>query len=124
MARIRSKDTRPERAVRRWLFAHGYRFRLHSPSLPGRPDIVIPRLKTVVEVRGCFWHRHAGCRLAYTPKSNRKFWLAKFEANVRRDKRSATALRRLGWSVLTIWECETASQRGLTRLLTKLRSRG
>lgn len=106
MSRIRGRDTAPEKLVRSVLHRSGYRFRLHSKKLPGRPDIVLPKHRTVVFVHGCFWHRHRGCRFAYTPKSRIAFWMAKFEGNVERDRRNARELRRLGWKFVTVWECE------------------
>ena len=106
MARIRGKDTGPERAVRSLVHGLGYRFRLHGPHLPGRPDLVLPRLRTAIFVHGCFCHRHRGCRHATTPTARRRFWLTKFERNVERDRRAAASLRRLGWSVITVWECQ------------------
>jgi DNA mismatch endonuclease (patch repair protein) len=106
MSRIRGKDTTPERAVRSMVHGLGYRFRLQGRDLPGRPDLVLPRLRTVIFVHGCFWHRHARCRYATTPATRRAFWLEKFERNVERDRRTAAALRRLGWSVITVWECQ------------------
>lgn len=107
MSRIRSRDTKPEVVVRSLLHSMGYRFRLHRRDLPGRPDIVLPKYKTVVFVHGCFWHRHADCRYAYNPKSRIDFWGEKFKENVGRDQRQTDELRRLGWTVITIWECET-----------------
>ena len=107
MSRIRSRDTKPEVVVRSLLHGMGYRFRLHRRDLPGRPDIVLPRYKTVVFVHGCFWHRHADCRYAYNPKSRIEFWEEKFKENVRRDQRQREELRNLDWRVVTIWECET-----------------
>lgn len=107
MSRIKSGDTKPERLVRSLLHRMGYRFRLHRKDLPGRPDIVLPRYRRVVLVHGCYWHRHPGCRLAYTPKSNLEFWQAKFNENVRRDERQNRQLSELGWRVVTVWECET-----------------
>ena len=106
MGRIRGKNTTPELRVRRKLHALGLRFRLHARELPGRPDIVLPRWKTVVFVHGCFWHRHEGCRLANTPKTRRAFWTNKFEMNVARDERNRSQLAR-DWRVIIIWECET-----------------
>lgn len=107
MSRIKSGNTKPERLVRSLLHRMGYRFRLHRKDLPGRPDIVLPKYRRVVLVHGCYWHRHPGCRLAYTPKSNREFWQAKFNENVRRDERQNRQLSELGWRVVTVWECET-----------------
>lgn len=108
MSRIRAKDTAPERIVRSLLHGMGYRFRLHRRDLPGTPDIVLPKHRTVILVHGCFWHRHAGCRFAYSPKSRKKFWRAKFEATVLRDKRNVRRLRAQGWKVHVVWECQVA----------------
>ena len=106
MSKIRGENTRPELVVRRLLHALGYRFRLHQHSLPGSPDIVFARVKRVIFVNGCFWHRH-NCGRAYNPKTRPKFWAEKFATNVARDRRDKLALRRGGWSVLVIWECQT-----------------
>ncbi len=106
MSRIRGKDTTPELQVRSIVHRLGYRFRLHAKDLPGSPDLVLPRLGTVIFVHGCFWHRHRGCRYATTPSTRQAFWQAKFDANVARDKRTTASLRRLGWSVITVWECQ------------------
>lgn len=106
MAAIRGKNTAPELAVRGILHAMGLRFRLHRKDLPGRPDIVLQRHRTVVFVHGCFWHRHEGCRYTTTPKTRLAFWQAKFDANVARDHRNRIALEEMGWRVLVVWECE------------------
>ena len=106
MSQIRGRDTAPEKQVRSVLHRAGYRFRLHSKRLLGHPDVVLPKYRTVVFVHGCFWHRHKGCRFAYAPKSRVAFWNAKFQSNVERDRRNARELRRLGWKVVTIWECD------------------
>jgi DNA mismatch endonuclease (patch repair protein) len=119
MAGICGKNTRPEMAVRKHLFAAGFRYRLHRRDLPGRPDIVLPRYKTVIFVHGCFWHRHAGCRFAATPATNAQFWREKLDGNVERDRRSARALRAAGWRVLRVWECRTGPQ-DLERLVASL----
>jgi len=101
----------------------GYRFRLHRSDLPGRPDIVLPRYRTVVFVHGCYWHRHPGCKYAYTPKSRTDFWKKKFRDNVRRDRRSRQELEVAGWTVLIVWECEAADMAALAdRLADQLRS--
>lgn len=105
MARIRSRDTKPELALRKALHALGLRYRLGS-KLPGKPDLVFPRHKAVVFVHGCFWHRHEGCKVATTPKSNTPFWTEKFERNVSRDQRVARELEAAGWRVFVAWECE------------------
>ena len=106
MSRIKGQNTKPELVVRSLLHRLGYRFRLHRTTLPGKPDIVLPRFKTVIFVHGCFWHRHKDCRFAYTPKSRTDFWLKKLESNVLRDIQVKSDLETLGWRVITIWECE------------------
>jgi DNA mismatch endonuclease (patch repair protein) len=106
MSRIRGKDTKPEKLMRSLLHRAGYRFRLHDPKLPGKPDIVLKKFKAVVFVNGCYWHRHPGCPKAYTPKTNTEFYQAKFDATVERDRRKANELREMGWRVITVWECE------------------
>jgi len=106
MSRIRGKDTKPEIAVRSMLHGLGYRFRLHRNDLPGRPDIVLPSRKTVVLVHGCYWHRHPGCRYAYSPKSRVDFWEKKFAENIARDRRNMDELQSIGWRALVVWECE------------------
>ncbi|TQN55376.1 DNA mismatch endonuclease Vsr [Agrobacterium tumefaciens] len=118
MARIGGKGTKPEMAVRRVAHELGYRFRLHRRDLPGRPDLVFPSRRIALFVHGCFWHRHAGCRLAYNPKSNVEFWQAKFKGNVARDARVLDELEGLGWRVAMIWECET---RDLNSICVKLK---
>ena len=117
MRRVRGKNTTPERAVRRVAHALGYRFRLHRRDLPGTPDLVFPRLRRAIFVHGCFWHRHEGCPRTTTPKTRAEYWREKFEQNMRRDRRNLAALRRLGWSVLVVWECQTFEQ---TELLARL----
>lgn len=106
MSRIRGKDSRPEMVVRRLVHAMGYRFRLHRRDLPGSPDLVFSRRKSVVFVHGCFWHRHPGCRMASTPKTRTDFWTEKFLRNIKRDAAATAALEAAGWRVLIIWECE------------------
>jgi DNA mismatch endonuclease, patch repair protein len=123
MSGIRGKHTKPELAVRKALFAAGFRYRLHPKGLPGRPDIALPALRSVVLVHGCFWHRHPRCRFAYSPKSNVRFWLDKFDSNVRRDKLARIALQKAGWRVFTVWECEV-NDAHLNRLVRELRKRG
>lgn len=105
MSRIRSKDTKPELAVRRALHALGLRFRLHVKTLPGRPDIVLRRLMLIVQVKGCFWHGHC-CLGGRVPQGNRQYWSEKIDGNRRRDQRNERRLRAQGWSVKTIWECQ------------------
>lgn len=120
MSRIRGKNTAPELLVRSILHRLGYRFRLHRRDLPGTPDIALPRYRTVVFVHGCFWHRHPGCRYAYTPKSRLDFWQSKFNGNVARDVHHRAALRKLGWRVATVWECELRDPKRLARRLQRL----
>jgi DNA mismatch endonuclease, patch repair protein len=117
MSRIPAKNTKPELTVRSMLHRSGYRFRLHVGELPGRPDIVLPKWKTIVFVNGCFWHRHKGCKFAYSPKTRQAFWQHKFRENVKRDARKALALAALGWRVETVWECELANPEKLFRRL-------
>lgn len=120
MAKIRGAHTQPERRVRSLLHSLGLRFRLHQAALPGRPDIVLRRHGTVVFVHGCFWHRHAACRGATTPKTNRGFWQRKFRANVRRDAGNQRDLRAAGWRVVVVWECELKSPERLAARLRRL----
>ena len=107
MSKVRSKDTRPEMAVRRLVHSSGYRYRLHRKDLPGKPDLVFPRHEKVIFVHGCFWHGHRGCPRAARPTSNMDFWNEKLDKNMERDRRNKQKLRRQGWEVLVIWECET-----------------
>lgn len=106
MAGIGGKNTKPEMVLRRALHAQGFRFRLHVASLPGRPDIVLPKHRAAILVHGCFWHRHAGCRFATIPATRPDFWSDKFRQNVLRDQRNWAALRDRGWRVATVWECD------------------
>lgn len=121
MSGIRSRNTRPELAVRRFIHGKGFRYRLQDRSLPGTPDLVLKGLKTVIFVNGCFWHGHtsSNCKLVATPKTHTEFWVNKISQNRKRDERNKRKLRRLGWHVLTIWECEIR-ENGLQRLLGKL----
>lgn len=106
MSRIRGANTKPELAVRSMLHRMGYRFRISNKTLPGRPDIVLPKYRAAIFVHGCFWHRHQGCKYAYTPKSRLDFWGPKFEGNVMRDKNNLSLLRKTGWLPIVVWECE------------------
>ncbi len=106
MSRIRGANTKPELAVRSMLHRMGYRFKISDKTLPGKPDIVLPKYRTVIFVHGCFWHRHPGCKFAYTPKSHLDFWLQKFEENVTRDKNNISLLEKADWLPITVWECE------------------
>ena len=122
MSRIKSKDTTPERIVRSFLHRNGFRFRLHVKDLPGKPDIVLPKYKTVIEIRGCYWHRHEGCKDAATPSSNTDFWQKKFSENIARDKRTEQELKALGWNVIVVWECEVIKNYFGVNLLMSLES--
>ena len=117
MSRIRGTDTKPEVLVRSMLHRAGYRFRKNVSTLPGKPDIVLPKYKTVIFVHGCFWHRHKGCKDATTPKSNKTFWKKKFERNVSNDRKHVRDLKKLGWKVVAVWECETRKSEKLLRRL-------
>ncbi len=118
MSQIKDKNTKPELLVRSQLHKMGFRFRLHRKDLPGRPDIVLPKYKSIIFVHGCFWHRHKNCKYSYNPKSRKKFWQDKFQENVERDKRNRKKLSSLGWRTLVLWECQTA---GPIRLQQKIR---
>jgi DNA mismatch endonuclease (patch repair protein) len=110
MSHIRSKDTKPEMAVRSLLHRMGYRFRLHKRELPGCPDIVLPKYNSVIFVHGCFWHLHEGCRDGTVPKTQHEKWKLKLERNVERDKLHYEELQKMGWKVLVVWECEVEKQ--------------
>jgi DNA mismatch endonuclease (patch repair protein) len=117
MSKVRSKDTKPELTIRYIIHKEGYRYRLHKKSLPGKPDLVFASLGKIINVNGCFWHGHS-CKAGRIPKSNVQFWVNKIEANKARDRKNMRKLNRLGWSVKTIWECQTKNKSKLTdRLL-------
>ena len=120
MSRIRGRDTAPERAVRSILHRLGLRFSLRRKELPGKPDIVLPARGAVVFVHGCFWHQHPRCCLAVMPQTRQTFWMEKLHRNVDRDSENARALRRLGWKVVTVWECELADTERVARRLSHL----
>ncbi len=117
MQHVRSKDTKPEWIVRRWLWAQGFRYRLHVRRLPGTPDIVMHRYHTVINVNGCFWHGHEGCNLYSMPKSNTKFWKDKIARNRQRDAENAAKLKHMGWYCITLWECDLAKDKRMTTLM-------
>jgi DNA mismatch endonuclease (patch repair protein) len=118
MALVRGKDTKPEMRVRRLVHALGYRYRLHRRDLPGTPDLVFPSRKRIIFVHGCFFHRHPNCSLARLPKSRRAFWVPKLNGNRERDARNTCGLRKLGWKVMIIWECQS---RDMSRLTARVR---
>lgn len=116
MSRVHGKHTIPELRVRSALYHLGYRFRLHRADLPGRPDIVLPKCRAVIFVHGCFWHGHKGCQRSTRPASNVAFWNKKLDRNITRDQEIQSALRALGWSVITIWECQVRTKELIARL--------
>ena len=119
MRRIKAEDTAPELVVRRLAHSMGFRFRLHVRKLPGRPDLVFARLRKAVLVHGCFWHWHECCKESHMPKSRPEYWAPKLEGNRRRDAENLKRLRKLGWRVLIVWECETTSTERLTKRLAR-----
>lgn len=123
MSRIRGRDTAPEKRLRSLLHRAGFRFRLYSKDLPGKPDIVLPKYRTVVFVHGCFWHRHEGCRSTTTPSTRTEFWQAKFDGNVERDNRNKVELEAAGWTVIIVWECDLKADadRIVRQLSTEIR---
>ena len=124
MSKITGKDTKPEEIVRKYLFSRGFRYRKNDRKLPGTPDLVLPKYRTVIFVNGCFWHGHKGCKYFVWPKSNAEFWRKKIETNIARDRRNEIQLKNMGWNVLVVWECELRSakkQVTLERLENKLK---
>jgi len=123
MSMIRGKNTKPEILVRKFLHANGFRFRLHRKDLPGKPDIVLPKYKTVIFINGCFWHGHKNCKYFVIPKTRTKWWLNKIEGNKKVDKRNKVNLKKMGWKVLTIWECQLKRnkvERTMNNLIKKI----
>lgn len=106
MSQIKGRDTKPEILVRKYLFACGFRYRLYSKKLPGCPDIVLPKYKTIILINGCFWHGHEGCQYFVLPKTRTDFWLNKINTNIQNDKKNTVQLETMGWYVITVWECE------------------
>ena len=106
MSRIKGINTKPEEIVRKYLFSKGFRFRKNDKKLPGKPDIVLPKYRTIVFVNGCFWHKHEGCRYFVWPKNNAEFWKNKIESTVERDKRITAELKQQGWKIIVVWECQ------------------
>lgn len=119
MAAVKSRDTTPELIVREVVHRLGFRFRLHRRDLPGTPDIVLPRLRKVINVHGCFWHMHSCRHARRAPVNNREYWKRKRENNVARDKRARRLLKQCGWSILTIWECETKNREALANRVSR-----
>lgn len=123
MSNVKSKNTKPEILVRKFLFSHGYRYRVNRKDLPGKPDIVLPKYKTVVFINGCFWHGHENCKYATIPETNHDFWLTKISGNVERDKLTREKLTLMGWRVIDIWQCQLKAKEKdatLNHLITTL----
>lgn len=123
MSKIKGKDTKPEEIVRKYLFQQGFRYRKNDKKLPGKPDIVLPKYKTVIFVNGCFWHKHEGCKYFVWPKSNQSFWREKIENTVKRDQKNNELLIKMGWHVIVVWECElknSVREKTLKNLCDKL----
>lgn len=110
MSKIRNRDTKPEELVRKYLFSQGFRYRKNDARLPGKPDIVLPKYKTVIFINGCFWHKHEGCKYFVWPKNNAEFWKEKIEKNVARDQRNYELLRQAGWKIIIVWDCQLRSK--------------
>lgn len=109
MSQIKGKDTKPELLVRKFLFAHGYRYRLHDTMLPGKPDIILPKHKTIIFINGCFWHGHKNCKYFVIPKTRTQWWENKINCNIANDKKKQTALKKAGWKIINIWTCQLKS---------------
>jgi DNA mismatch endonuclease (patch repair protein) len=120
MSRIRSKNTKPELIVRKVLSKIGIRYRLHNSKLPGKPDIIISKAKTIIFINGCFWHQHKNCKKQAVPASNKDYWEKKLKRNIEKQKQDISALRALGWKVHKIWECQTADEKKLTNKVLQI----
>lgn len=125
MSQVKGKNTKPELIVRKFLHANGYRYRLHVKDLAGKPDVVLPKYKTIIFVHGCFWHRHTGCKYATVPKTRTDWWLNKINTNKANDKKAVQKLIKEGWQIITIWECQLKKDKSaptLEKLLKRLQS--
>jgi DNA mismatch endonuclease (patch repair protein) len=120
MSRIKGKDTKPEMLVRKFLHAHGFRYRLHVKKMPGKPDIVLPKYKTVIFIHGCFWHGHEHCKYYVIPKTRTEWWLNKINSNIANDRKAYTALKNEGWQIITLWECQLKQRNAMGTLNTIL----
>jgi DNA mismatch endonuclease (patch repair protein) len=122
MSQIKGKNTKPEILVRKFLFSKGFRFRIHDKKLPGKPDVVLPKYKTVIFIHGCFWHGHEGCKDFVVPKTRQDWWLTKINRNRANDEKALNILKELGWNIIVLWECELKTkniQKTFTKLLSK-----
>lgn len=124
MSHVRNRDTRPEKIIRSILHKSGFRFRIQRKDLSGKPDIVLPKYKTIIFVHGCFWHQHEGCKKALPPKSNVSFWLEKFRKNKERDRKVIRTLQESGWKVIVVWQCEIPKIKNNPEIIKKLISEG
>ena len=124
MSCIKGKGTKPEEIVRKYLFSQGFRYRKNDKRLPGTPDIVLPKYKTVIFVNGCFWHGHAGCKYFVWPKNNEEFWKKKIEANIFRDQKKTKELEEQGWKVIVVWECKLKkdAELALSKIVNEMRT--
>lgn len=125
MSRVKNKNTKPELLVRKYLFAHGFRYKLHDKSLPGKPDIILPKFKTVIFIHGCFWHGHENCKYFTIPKTQSEWWENKIKGNIANDLKTSNALKGLGWTIITIWTCDLKPKKidsTLEQLLDTLKS--
>lgn len=123
MSRIKGKNTKPEMLVRKFLHARGFRYKLHDKNLPGKPDLVLPKYKTVIFIHGCYWHKHEGCKYFVVPKTRTEWWLNKINGNVANDRKALADLKNNNWKIITIWECELKTgkaERSLSNLLASL----
>ncbi len=116
MSRIKAKDTKPEILVRKYLFSHGLRYRLHDKKLPGKPDIILPKYRIIIFVHGCFWHGHESCRYFAPPKTRTEWWMNKIKGNIENDIKKKELLEKMGWSIITIWECQLKKDKQNTTL--------
>ena len=125
MSKVTAKDTRPEVKVRKFLFSKGFRYRKNDKRFPGKPDIILPKYKTAIFVHGCFWHHHDNCRAAALPQTNYEFWKNKMETNIKRDRKNQKDLKKLGWKILVIWQCQIKNrelfEKTMKRTITKIR---
>lgn len=124
MSQIRGKDTKPELIVRKFIHSHGFRYRLHHKNLPGKPDIVLPKYKTIIMIHGCFWHGHKDCKYFVIPKTRTEWWTAKINKTIEKDSENEMELRKMGWKIIIIFECELKpglKEKTLNNLLTELR---
>jgi DNA mismatch endonuclease (patch repair protein) len=122
MSQIKGRNTKPEIEVRKFLFLNGLRFRLHDKNLPGNPDIILPKYKSVIFVNGCFWHGHEGCKYFVIPQTRTDFWLNKIKTNIANDKKNLNLLKQDGWNVFTVWECELNKDGHLNNLIKQIKS--